>query len=59
MEVGPGARLADIACGTGIVSRAAARRIGNIGAVTGVDLGLLMLGLAQDIPGELLSAPIT
>jgi ubiquinone/menaquinone biosynthesis C-methylase UbiE len=56
--VGPGARVLDVACGTGAVSRAAARRAGPEGAVTGVDLGEPMLAVARSYPPEESAAPI-
>jgi predicted RNA methylase len=34
----PGERVVDVACGTGIVARIAAARVGPTGAVVGVDL---------------------
>ncbi len=42
----PGERLVDIACGTGIVARTAANRVGNNGRVAGVDLNPTMLEVA-------------
>ena len=45
--VEPGLSILDIACGTGAVSRAAARRVGVSGSVTGVDLGEPMLARAR------------
>src|SRR5712692_2296344 len=42
----PGERVVDIACGTGIVARTAAGRIGNSGRVAGVDLNPSMLEAA-------------
>jgi SAM-dependent methyltransferase len=42
----PGQRVVDVACGTGIVARTAARRVGATGAVTGVDLNPAMLAVA-------------
>jgi ubiquinone/menaquinone biosynthesis C-methylase UbiE len=43
----PGERLVDIACGTGIVARIAAARVGPTGAVAGVDLNPGMLSVAR------------
>jgi SAM-dependent methyltransferase len=37
-DLKPGDRVIDIACGTGIVARIAAARVGPSGAVAGVDL---------------------
>jgi SAM-dependent methyltransferase len=33
-----GERVLDVACGTGVVARAAARRVGRSGRVVGIDL---------------------
>jgi len=43
----PGARLLDIACGTGIVARTAAARLQGQGHVTGLDLNPAMLRVAR------------
>jgi ubiquinone/menaquinone biosynthesis C-methylase UbiE len=48
----------DVACGTGVVTRAAARRAGPGGTVTGVDLGEPMLAIARAQPAEENAAPI-
>src|SRR5947209_99217 len=53
-----GKRVLDVACGTGAVSRAAARRAGSTGAVTGVDLGPPMLEVARSQPHQQDAAPI-
>jgi ubiquinone/menaquinone biosynthesis C-methylase UbiE len=45
--VGPGDRVLDVACGTGIVARTAAGRVGTTGRVTGFDLNPGMLAVAQ------------
>jgi ubiquinone/menaquinone biosynthesis C-methylase UbiE len=45
--VEPGSFVLDVACGTGAVSRAAARLAGARGSVTGVDLGEPMLAIAR------------
>lgn len=44
-----GEHVLDVACGTGIVSRYAARRVGNSGHVTGVELNPAMLQIARDV----------
>jgi ubiquinone/menaquinone biosynthesis C-methylase UbiE len=41
-----GNRVLDLACGTGIVARIVAARVGNAGAVVGVDLNPGMLKVA-------------
>jgi len=45
----PGERVIDIACGTGIVARIAAPRVGPGGAVAGVDLNPGMLNVARSL----------
>jgi len=45
----PGERVVDIACGTGIVGRIAAARVGPTGAVVGVDLNPGMLSVARSV----------
>ena len=42
-----GERVVDLACGTGIVARLAAERVGSTGAVDGVDINPGMLGVAR------------
>ena len=43
----PGERLVDVACGTGVVARLAAPRVGAQGAVVGVDFNPAMLAVAR------------
>lgn len=45
--VGTGDRVLDVACGTGILARAAAARVGTPGAVTGLDVNPGMLAVAR------------
>jgi ubiquinone/menaquinone biosynthesis C-methylase UbiE len=45
-----GERVLDLACGTGVVTRIAAQRVGRDGQVTGVDLNAGMLGVARSLP---------
>ena len=46
----PGERVLDVACGTGVVSRLAAERVGADGSVAGLDLSPAMLGVARTVP---------
>lgn len=46
--VGPGDRVVDVACGTGIVARRAAARVGPDGAVTGTDVNGEMVAVARE-----------
>src|ERR1700678_1676541 len=46
-SLAPGKRVLDIACGTGLVSFAAARAVGPYGQVLGVDLSGRMVSSAQ------------
>lgn len=59
LGVRPGDRVLDIACGTGVVARAAARRAGTGGQVTGVDMGPPMLAVARAQEIDDGAAPIT
>jgi ubiquinone/menaquinone biosynthesis C-methylase UbiE len=43
----PGQRVLDVACGTGVLARAAAERVGAAGAVTGLDVNEGMLSVAR------------
>jgi len=49
-EVREGERVLDIACGTGVVSRLAARRVAPRGTVSGLDLNESMLAVARRLP---------
>jgi ubiquinone/menaquinone biosynthesis C-methylase UbiE len=51
--VGPGQAVLDVACGTGIVARTAADRVGTTGSVTGVDLNEAMLTVARRLRPDL------
>lgn len=46
---GAGERVLDIACGTGVVTRLAAQRVGSGGAVAGLDLNPAMLAVARSV----------
>lgn len=45
--VGPGDRILDVACGTGVVARVAALGVGPTGAVAAVDVNADMLAVAE------------
>ena len=47
VEAGPGDRALDVACGTGILTRVLAGRVGAGGRVIGLDLGEGMLATAR------------
>ena len=47
--VGPGHRVLDVACGTGVLAREAAIRVGPAGRVAGVDPGRGMLAVAGEL----------
>jgi len=49
-EVKPGERILDLACGTGVVARLAAERVGPKGCVSGLDLNAGMLAVARSLP---------
>jgi ubiquinone/menaquinone biosynthesis C-methylase UbiE len=46
----PGERVLDVACGTGVVARLAAERVGPRGTVAAVDLNPAMLSVARSVP---------
>lgn len=52
----PGQRVLDVACGTGVVTRLAAQRVGKTGAVTGLDVtpGMLAVARAQIPAGAMI-----
>jgi ubiquinone/menaquinone biosynthesis C-methylase UbiE len=46
----PGERVLDVACGTGVVARLAAERVGPDGTVAALDLNPAMLSVARSLP---------
>ena len=56
-QVGVGERVLDVACGTGVVARAAAERAGAAGRIVGVDLNSGMITVARSLPAPA-GAPI-
>ena len=49
-DLQPGERVFDVACGTGVVARLAAERVGQRGAVVAADLNPGMLAVARSLP---------
>lgn len=49
----PGQRVLDVACGTGVVAREAVQRVGQSGAVTGIDLNPGMLAVARRVAPQI------
>ena len=45
----PGQRVLDVACGTGVLARTAAQRVGSTGSVVGLDLNPGMLAVAKQL----------
>jgi ubiquinone/menaquinone biosynthesis C-methylase UbiE len=50
---GPGERVLDVACGTGIVARCAVRRVGSGGKVVGLDINEGMLEVARKVSADI------
>jgi len=48
----PGERVLDVACGTGVVARLAAERVGTTGSVAGLDVNPGMLAVARSMAAE-------
>jgi ubiquinone/menaquinone biosynthesis C-methylase UbiE len=51
-ELHRGDRVLDVACGTGVVTRLTAERVGLDGAVAGVDINPAMLPVARSVPSS-------
>ena len=47
-----GERVLDVACGTGVVARVAAERVGRTGRVAGIDINAAMLGVARSLQAD-------
>ena len=50
--IAPGERVLDVACGSGVVARAAAERVGPDGHVVGIDLNPGMIAVARTLPSQ-------
>ena len=50
---GPGERVLDVACGTGIVARRAVQRVGSGGKVVGLDINEGMLEVARKVSADI------
>ena len=50
--LGPGERVLDVACGTGVVTRLAAERVGPGATVAALDVNAAMLSTARSIPSS-------
>jgi SAM-dependent methyltransferase len=48
-QIGPGERVLDVACGTGVLAREVAQRVGSAGHVAGLDPGAGMLAVARQL----------
>lgn len=52
VTLGPGTRVLDVACGTGIVARVAADRLAGTGSVTGVDMNPAMIEVGTRVAAK-------
>lgn len=53
VQLQPGDRILDVACGTGVFAREAARRVAGRGSVSGVDINPGMLAVARRLGPEI------
>ena len=49
LQIAPGEKVLDVGCGTGVVTRAVARRVAPTGRVVGIDPSPTMLAVAREI----------
>src|SRR5690349_13245107 len=52
LGIQPGEHVLDIGCGTGVVTREVARRVGSAGRVVGLDPSSLMLSIGREIAAQ-------
>ncbi|GFG53147.1 transposase [Mycolicibacterium agri] len=52
VDLQPGERVVDVACGTGHVTRAAAEAVGDTGSVIGIDIAPDMIDVATSVPAK-------
>src|SRR5688500_584170 len=49
LDIRPGARVLDVGCGSGVVTREIARRVGRSGRVVGLDPSPALLTVAREL----------